>query len=103
MQDIAKQHRVKWIIHQRKLRAVVASIIDRSFSAVSQIDSDRSAAKHCAQMMRDETVATANVQYFRPVRNDAGDLQRHVISAANLASSPLALPAAPDSFDDRFK
>jgi hypothetical protein len=54
-------------------------------------------------MMRDETVATPNVQDFRSLRNNPRDFQRHVVGAANLAPAPLALPAALDSFNDRFK
>src|SRR5436190_9214 len=82
------------MIGQWKLRAVVATIIDGNIRFLRQVDPQNAGAEQRAQVVRDETVATANVQDFRAVRNDTSDLQSHVVSAANLTPSLLSRPTA---------
>jgi len=45
-------------------------------------------------MMRDEAVAAADVEHVGLRREHAGDLERHVVSATNLAAPSHALEAA---------
>src|SRR6266404_9519559 len=97
MQDVTQQHRVEGFIRRRETRPGIGTVIDRRFSAVAQVDAHCTRAEHRAEMMRDKTIATANVQNFRSIRNYTRDLQSHVISAADFAPSPLALEATYES------
>src|SRR5712691_7943716 len=82
------------------MRAVIATIINRRLCTISQINSHDAGAEHCAEMMRDKAVATADVQDFRAAGKHARDLLGHVISAADLAPATLARPAAFDSINE---
>src|SRR5258708_34008627 len=53
-------------------------------------------------MMRDEAVATADVEHFRSRRNYARYLQRHIVSAADFATAALARPTALQAANDAF-
>src|SRR5258706_13838853 len=97
VQDVTKQHRVERLIRRRKTRSIIATIIDRRFSAIAQVDAQRPCAEHPAEMMGDKTIAAANVQDLRSMRYRARDFQSHVISAADFAPSPFALAPAKDS------
>jgi hypothetical protein len=97
MQDIAEQHRVKGFIRRRKTRAVVATIVDGRFSVTAQVDAHCTRAEYRAEMMRDEAIATADVENFSAPRNKARNLQGHVIGAADFAAPALALEAAHNS------
>src|SRR5258706_7991696 len=103
VQDVTKEHRVERLIRRRKTRSIIATIIDRRFSAVAQVDAQRPCAEHPAEMMRDKTIATANIQDLRSLRHSARDFQGHVIRAADFAPSPFALEAAYDSVYKRPK
>jgi hypothetical protein len=65
MQNIAKQHRIEAVIFDREVPAVVRKVVDASSGAVCDIQSNHRAAEHALQMVRDETVAAANVENVR--------------------------------------
>src|SRR5947207_15669269 len=74
--------------------AVELSIVDSRFCCRLQIDAGHIRIEHCRQVMSDEPIATANVQYPRVGRNYVRDFERHVISAPDLAAPAVAAPAA---------
>src|SRR5213594_1545694 len=92
MQHVAQHHGIKRLILQRKLRAVVMSIIDGRVSSVSQVNPDDACAQHRTEMMCDEAIAAPYIQHFRSRRYHARDLQSHVVCASNLAATALAHP-----------
>jgi hypothetical protein len=100
MQDITEQHRVERIIHHRKMRAVVTTIINRRLRTISHINSHDARAEQCTEMMRDKAAATAYIQNFRAAGKHARDLLCHVISAADFAPPPFARPAVFDSVNE---
>jgi hypothetical protein len=48
-------------------------------------------------MMGDKAIAAANIEHFRSSRNDARDLDRHVVRPANFPAALLAFQAPPHS------
>src|ERR1051325_2861431 len=85
---------------ERKMHAVVTAIIDRCFGGVHDIDADYARGQHRAQVMRDKTIAAANIQNFRAEWNHARNFQSHVVGAADFASPPLARPAPLQRIDE---
>ncbi len=83
MQHIAKQHRVKALISDREVAAVVRKIIDACGGAVADVQSNDSRSQQALQMMCDETVAAADVenvcirrQHFRRLQAPCRKLAR---------------------------
>src|SRR5258708_34099571 len=103
MQHVTKQHHVEGFIRRRKARAVIAPIIDRRFRATVEVDTSDTCAEQRAEMMRDKTIAAANVQNFRSIRDGTSDLQGHVIGAADFSSASFALEAALNSVSNGRK
>jgi hypothetical protein len=62
VQHIAKQDGIEALISNRKVPAVVWQVIDGSGSAFADVETNHSRSEHSAQMMRDETVAAADVE-----------------------------------------
>ena len=96
MQHITQQHRVKALVLHRKMAAIVRQVVDASIGAVTHIQSNDRRAKHALQVVRDETVATTDVEHVSARRQHIHDFERHVVSAADLAASSHALDAAFD-------
>jgi hypothetical protein len=63
MQHITEQHRVKALVPNRKMPAVVWNIVDASGGVAPYIQSHDSGSEHALQVMRDETVATTDVEH----------------------------------------
>jgi hypothetical protein len=103
MQNVAESHRTKRFIRCRKTGTIVLPIIDCRLSAASQINPDNASAEHRAQMMRDEAVATADVEHFGAARYHTRYFQSHVISAADFASAPLAHPTTLQGTNNTLK
>ena len=96
MQHVTEQHRVEALVQQRKMPAIVRQIVDASRGIATYIESDYSRAEHALQVMRDEAVATADVEHASARRQDLRDFKRHVISTADLAAPSHALDATFD-------
>ena len=79
------------------------TIVDCRVSIASQINPQHARAQHRAQMMGDETVATADIKHFRSARYYSRDLQRHVVSAADFSATPFTLPTALQATKNTFK
>src|ERR1043166_153539 len=97
MQHVTKQHRVEALVHNRKVPAIVRQVVNASRCIATYIQSHYSRAEHALQMMRDETVATADVEHSRARRQHLRDFARHVISTCGLAAPSHALDATFDS------
>src|SRR5262245_36248847 len=93
MQHITEQHRIEALVLHWKMTAVVGQIVDASRSLTTDIQSNHGGAKHALQVMRDETVATADVEYVCAWRQHLRDLERHVVSSSDLAAASHALEA----------
>src|SRR5882672_682850 len=74
--------------------AVKLSILDRRFGSRLHIDTNHVRAEHCREVMSDEAVAAANVEYARIDRNHRRDLQRHVIGPAHSTATTRTKPPA---------
>ena len=76
------------------------SVIDGRFRSVANIDANHGGREHRAEMMRDKSVAAADIEDRRSARNDTRDLQRHVVCTANFAAPAFAKPATSDAFNE---
>src|ERR1044072_1144276 len=98
MQYVAKQRCVHLSSFNGKVSAVELPVVNRRFGLCVQVNSNHLRSKQGRQVVRDETVAAANIEDTRVNGNVARDLQRHVVSAAHLPSTPFAPPTASKSF-----
>jgi hypothetical protein len=96
MQHITKQHCIEALISDGKMPAVVGKVIDASRGAVADIQSNHSRSEHTLQMVRDETVAAANVQDVGVRRKHFGDFERHVVCSSDFAASSHSIEATLD-------
>ena len=96
MQNVAEQDRMEALVFDGKVPAVVGKVIDASGGAVADVQTNDRRAQHALQMVRDETVAAADVEDVRMWREHFGDFKRHVVSSPDLAASSHALEAALD-------
>src|SRR5205085_3212833 len=87
MQHIAKQHRVKALVPDRKMTAVVGQVIDACGGAVGNVQPDDSCPEHALQVMCDETVSAAHVQNVSAWRQHSRDFERHIVCATNFSAS----------------
>lgn len=98
MQHVAEQDRVYCSVFNWKVLAVELTVVDSGFRCYLQIDPNHIRSDERREMVRYEAVAAADIQQARLARNHPRDFQSHVISASDLASPPLASPAALNSF-----
>jgi len=96
VQHIAEQHRIEALILHGKMTAIVRQVVDASIGVAAYIQSNYISAEHALQMMRDEPVATADVENIRARRQHIHDFERHVVSATHLAAASHALEATFD-------
>jgi|SRR5215213_3578032 len=96
MQDVAEQHCIEALVFYGKVPAVVRKVIDASGGAVTNVQSNHGGAEHALQMMRDETVAAADVEDIRMWRQHLGDFERHIVSSPDFAASAHAIEATFD-------
>ncbi|HEX5885281.1 MAG TPA: hypothetical protein VFY67_12140 [Pyrinomonadaceae bacterium] len=96
MQNVAKQHGIEALVFDGKVPAVVGKVIDTSIGAVADVQTDHRFAEHALEMVRDETVAAADVEHVRTWRKHSGDFKRHVVSSPDLAASSHAIEATFD-------
>jgi hypothetical protein len=96
MEHVTKQHRVETLIAHGKMPAIVRQILNVRGRAVADVDPDHGFADEAAQMMRDETVAAADVEHVGPRRQYTRYFERHIVRSPNLAPSSRALEAALD-------
>ena len=96
MQHITEQYRIETLVLDRKVPAIVRQIINASGGVAGDVQANHGRAEHASQMMRDEAVATADVEHVGPRRQYAGNFERHVICSPDLAASSHALEAAVD-------
>jgi hypothetical protein len=96
MQDIAEQDRVEALVLQREMTAIVGQIIDASAGAVADVQTNHSRSQQPAEMMRDETVTTADVEHPGSPRQRTRHFQRHVVGATHFAAPSHALETALD-------
>lgn len=94
MQHVAEQDGVHRSVRDWKMFAVELFIVNRRFGSRLHIDPNHVRAKHCREVMSDEAVAAANVEYARIDGNCRRDLERHVIGPAHAAATARAKPAA---------
>jgi len=99
MQNVAEQHCIEALVFYGKVPAVVRKVIDAGGGAVADVQSNHRCAEHALEMVRDETVAAANVEHVRMRREHFGDFKRHVVSSPDFAASPHAAEATFDGFD----
>jgi hypothetical protein len=85
------------LVRYRKLFAVELPVVNSGLGPGIEVNPDRFGVKHCRQMVRDEAVAATNVKEARFVRKHARDFERHVVSAADLATASFTSPPALDS------
>ena len=96
MQHITEQHRIESLVLHWKVSAVVRQIIDPRRSVACDIETDHGRAEHALQVMRDEAVATADVEYVGPRRQHAGHFKRHIVCSPDFAPPSHALEATLD-------
>ena len=97
MQYVTKQHGVETVVPDGKMTAIVRKIIDPCCRGVSaDVETNHSLAEHALQMMRDEPVATTDVEDVSVWRQHTRDFKRHVICSTNLSASTCTFEA---SFD----
>lgn len=98
VQHVTEQHSVEALIFNGKVPAVVGQVIDACVRAVADVETNHSRSDHASKMMRDETVAAANVEYVCARRKHMRDFERHVVCSSNFSAPSHAVEAA---FDDR--
>ena len=96
MQHITKQHRIESLVLDRKMPAVVRKILDTRISAPADVKTNHVCAEHALQVVRDEAVAAADVEYVGPRRQHIGYFKRHVVCSPDFASPSHALEATLD-------
>jgi hypothetical protein len=96
MQHVAEQHRVEALIFDRKVPAIVRKVIDARSGAVTDVQSDDSCTEHALEMVRDETVAAADVEDVGAWRKHFGHFKRHVVSSSYFTASSHSLEATSD-------
>ena len=100
VQHIAEQHCVQRSGLDGKASPIKRPVIDPCFSGLVQIDSHYGSIEHSGEMMRDVSVAAADIQDAgaRPyLRECATDFKRHIVSAPDFPTPPLAPPALGDT------
>jgi len=75
-------------------------IVNRRFRTLHHIHPDNLRAKYRAEMMRDESVATTDIQDVSAAGNNPCNLQGHVVSASNRSAATLTKPAPFHSVND---
>jgi len=96
MQNVTEQHRIEALVSHRKMTPIVRQVVDTSGGVTADIQSHYSCAEHALQMMRDETVAAADVEHTRPRWQHLCYFEGHVVSAPDLTAPSHALDATFD-------
>jgi hypothetical protein len=96
MQNITKQHRIETLVLYWKVTAIVRQIIDARGGGATDVETDDRRAEHAFQVMRDESVATADVENVGPRRQHIGYFKRHVVCSPDFATPSHPLEAALD-------
>ena len=94
VQYVAQENSIDRLVRNRKVLAVELAIIDARFGVRGEIQPADLRAKHRREVMRNKTVAAANVEHVRVGGQHTRDLARHVISSAHLAAAQFAISAA---------
>ena len=97
MQHITEQYGIKTLVLDRKMPPIVRKIIDARGSAAADVETNHCRAEHALQVVRDEAIATADVEHVGAWRQHAGHFERHVVCSPDLAASSHALEATFDS------
>jgi hypothetical protein len=96
MENITEQYSVEALIPDRKVAAIIGEVINPSSGAVSNVQTDYGCAEHALQVMCDETIAAADVEYGGSRRKHTGDFERHVICSTDFAAASHAVEATFD-------
>jgi hypothetical protein len=96
VQNVAEQDGIEALVFDGKVPAVVGKVIDVSGSAVADVQSDHCSTEHALEMVRDETIAAADVEHVGTWWKHFGDFQRHVVSSSDFATSSHSLEATFD-------
>lgn len=99
MQNVAEQDRIEALVFDGKVPPVIRKVIDASGGAVADVQSDHCSTEHALEMVRDETIAAADVEDVRVWWKHSGDFKRHVVSSSDFAASAHSLEATFDGCD----
>ena len=96
MQHVAEQHGVETLVFDGKVPAIVRKIIDASRGAGADVQSNHGRSEDALEMVRDEAVTAAYIEYVSARRQHTRDFKRHVVSSSDFTAPSHAREATFD-------
>jgi hypothetical protein len=92
MQHVTEENHVERSIGHWEVLAIVPHVVDPGICCVPDVETHHFGMQEASQMVCDESVAAANIQYANAWWQLGRDLEGHVVRATDLLASPLSPP-----------